>query len=739
MENPGHRLKIRWCILVMALMILMAGFSLSVCAQEPQGKNDREWIINADELQVDKPNDTYIGIGNVTISSEGRTLTADRIQYDNANRIATAEGNVRLISNGDWLQGDHLRIHLDTEVGQLTGGTLFSSENHLYLSSEKIHKTGPNTYWAQKAVLTSCDGDRPAWRISANDLKITVEGYGFAKHAAFWARRVPVLYSPFLAFPVKIKRQTGLLTPQMGYSSRKGTEYLQPFFWAINQSSDATVYGHTMSERGIRAGVEYRYKLSEASSGILLAEGLRDDKVDDGTGTSSEDWGYGDDPIRPNEERYWLRGKVNQELPADFKAKLDIDVVSDQDYLHEFKNGLFGFTNTRDNFINTFGRDVDDYTDSVRTNKLNVSRGWSKYALNMDLIWNDDVVKRQQKETDNTLNQMPKVSFKGTRQPAGPTPLFFDLTSSYTHFYRQDGDRGHRADLYPRLYYPLYVLQGVSLEPSVGFRQTAWRIDEENQESDETYHRALYDIGFNAKTEFYRVFGWQRGGYDRLKHAITPELDYIYIPETKREWPKFDSIDNIKRKNLVTLNLINNMTLRKPTIRDGETVAHDYLQFLRFKLSQSFDIHKYNEEDPEPFSDLGMELDLTPGRVIRVDAEADWSLYDTHFNTASVLTRLWNRRGDSIEARYSYTREGKSGATETIDNIRLLGNLVVTRQWSLRAGYEFNREDQEVIETRVGATYQSQCWALDLDFSEEGDDRRYTFMIHLSGLGGFGN
>lgn len=715
-------------------------------AQSPSTEDNEAWTISADELHYDDTTNSYTGIGHVSISRTNRTLTADRIRVDQSTNQASAEGNVRLISNGDWLEGEYLHIDLTTEAGELINGSLFSAPNHLYLTGEKIQKTGPDSYQAEKATLTSCDSERPAWKITANDLKITVEGYGFAKHAALWARRVPVMYTPFLAFPVKLERQTGLLTPQLGQSNRKGTEYLQPFYWAINRSSDATLYGHWMSERGWRTGLEYRYMLSPESLGTLLADGFTDSKVDDGTGDSSEDWGYtGDSVLRPNEDRYWVRAKINQELPADFKAKLDIDWVSDQDYLHEFKSGLYGYAETNQAFIETFGRDLDDYTDHVRTNRLNISRSWNRYALNMDLRWNDDVIKRRQAETDKTLHQLPALTFNGTRQQMGGWPFYYDLTSSYTYFYRQDGDRGQRADLHPRVYYPFFILQGISLEPSVGVRQTSWRVDEGEEGTSAiaggNYHRSIYDLELNAKTEFYKTFDWKMGGFDRLKHAITPELDYIYIPEDDQsDLPYFDSLDRIERENLVTLGITNTLTLRQPRQSPPATATkYDYQTFLRFKLSQGFDIYKHNENDPEPFTDLEAELDVTPGRWINIDSDAAWSLYDQQFNAYNVTARLWDRRGDRLDLTYCYTRENSEESIEAVDSIQLGGRLTVTDRFTLRGTYELNREDEEEILTSVGLSYQSQCWAVDLDVTVEEEDRSYTAMIHLFGLGSFGN
>ena len=102
-----------------------------------------------------------------------------------------------------------------------------------------------------------------------------------------WAKKMPVMYTPYFYYPARKKRQTGLLLPEAGISDRWGIYYNQPFFWAIDKSSDATFYGQYMDKRGLRPGVEYRYYLDDWSKGTWMVDGLFDKKVDDGIGDAS--------------------------------------------------------------------------------------------------------------------------------------------------------------------------------------------------------------------------------------------------------------------------------------------------------------------------------------------------------------------------------------------------------------------------------------------------------------------
>jgi LPS-assembly protein len=737
-------------IRLLTLRRLVAGIVMALCAllghppdlhaSDDEAAANDPWQINADKIDYDQRLDTYVAEGHVVVSRKGKELSADTVHLNQKDQEALAIGNVRLVSGKDILSGRELRLNLASETGEITDGSLFIFQNHLYLSGDLIRKTGPQTFTADRITVTACDGPDPDWKITGQDLKVTIEGYGFAKHTALWAGNVPLLYSPYLIFPVKLKRQSGLLMPEIGYSERKGGQYLQPLYWAINDHSDATLYAHYMSERGVRTGIEYRYMLSDRSMGALFAEGFTDNQIDDGTQDASEQWGYEDDAVlRPNDDRYWVRMKHDQDLFGGLTAKLDLDVVSDQDYLHEFNTGFNGFNATQDYFRNTFGRDIDDEIDSVRLNRLNVNRSWNHYTFNSDLRWYDDVIKRRQGARDDTLRQMPAITFDGAQQPVGNGPLYFDLASSYVYHYRINGTSGQRVDLYPRLYLPMQLFNALTVAPSVGMRATSWYLYHDEEAPEETqaqFYRTLYDVKIDTSTEFYRLFNGSMDADGQIKHSITPQVVYEYIPDTDQsDLPELDDADRIERTNLITYSLTNTLTARSAKKNsDGQTDL-SYHTFLRFKLAQSFDINKDNDNDPQPFSDVAAELDITPARYIRLDADAAWSIYDNEVTTFSSALTLFDSRSDSLTADYRYSRESSPGAENGVQAIGVTGALKVNDRWRLRGTYERNLYDHKDIESSFGFSYQAQCWGVDFDYTVEEDDRSYEVMFHLLSFG----
>jgi len=736
--------------LVLLALIMVSGNAMAKDQIDPFSDDPSvPWHIVADEISYDDKANVYVGRGNVTITKKDKNLSADYVRFDQKTMNVFAQGRVIMTVGENILTGTKMDMNLNAETGTVYDGTIFLQENHYIIKGDKIEKIGKDSYAADKAIVTTCDGDRPAWKITGRNLKITVEGYGTVKHAALWAKKIPVLYTPFLVFPVKLERQTGLLAPQFGFSDRKGTEYLQPFYWAINESSDATFYAHYMSDRGEKLGAEYRYILDEQSKGTLMYDFLDDRQVDDGS-TGSEKWGYeGDSELRPNSDRYWFRMKQDQALPRGFFARLDMDIVSDQDYFHEFKAGYTGFDEVDAYFIKEFGRGFDAYDDPVRLNRLNVSKYWSLYSLNAELRWYDDVIARRQKETDTTLQRMPVITFAGSKQTLLDSPLYFDLASEYTYFYSEDGSRQHRADIYPRLYLPYSYKHYFTIEPSVGVRETVWHFDKEEYQSSDKQNlsREMYDLKVDLVSEIYNIFQFHGKTIEGIKHIIRPNIVYGYIPEKDQsDLPSLDDIDRILKKNLITYSLTNTLISKVKKHTEGNTghledepadkrtdepPVYDYNEFLRFKLEQSYDIDKEKEDDPEPFSPIHGELELNPKIYLSLRADADWSTYDNNFRSQNISAALRDLRGDRLYVGYRYERD----ISETVyTDVR----AKISDTLETYGEYERNIFDGRDLKYGFGVLYHTQCWSFDSGLIKEGDDFSFIFMIKLYGIGEIG-
>lgn len=755
-----------WFTLLIALVSGSSAFAGGLSLSRDPGF---PYHVKADALSYDELTKTYTARGHVTITRGDQVLSADAVELNMETMDVRAFGNVRFQSGQDRLEGERVDMNLDAGTGILYEGSLFIKESHFYISGAEIEKSGDASYHIADGCFTTCDGDSPAWQIKAKDATVEVEGYGKLKRAAFYAKSVPLIYMPYLLFPTSTKRQTGFLIPQYSQSNKKGFEYSQPFFWALSENADATLYETYMSHRGFKHGVEFRYALSPRDGGAAMFDYLNDRERDDGTGSGFQ--GYtGDDEDRTNKGRWWFRAKADQELVAGFNAKLDLDVVSDQDYLREFKTGYSGFRASDDYFEKQFGRDLDDHTETVRLNQLNINRNWSLFSLNTDLRWYDDVIIRKNDDPDPTMQRLPHIRFDGAKQTLFSLPLYFDLESSCDYLWRDHGARGYIASLHPRFYYPFRILKYFDFEPSAGFRETIWYIEKFEDEPLGSGNRfssnEAPDFKADLSTDVTRVFHMDGKSLSKLKHSIRPQVvyNYVHVP-SESDRPNFagadpsesyleddwvyDSDNALKDVNLITYSITNFFSTKslKPEKTDkGEQPdataeksppSHEYNDFCRVRFSQSYNINKAGSDSgdkrKQPFSDIRGEIELRPHRHLNLDGDVSWNAYDTDFTSYNALLAVSDKRGDRAWVDYRYTRD-------CCKNIRTRLLAQLFGPFSATWEYDRNLKDSKAEKMTVGLRYAHQCWSLAISYTDdrEIDEQKYFVEIGLVGLGQIG-
>ncbi len=732
------------CRLGIVLVVIIFPSGRAHCFSTSLPTQKVSWHIQARQVSYEDKRKLYIAENDVLITGGKTRLEADYVEFSDITKDAFARGNVLFISGKDTITCKSMNVNLSSETGTIKQGTIFIQDGNYYISGEKLRKTGAFTYDAQKGSITTCEGNTPDWKITGKEIEVTVDGYGHARHATLWVKKMPTLYAPYFIFPAKTTRQTGLLMPMAGYSDQMGFEYRQPLFLALSDNTDATLYPYYMSDRGVMLSGEYRYVLSPESKGMIMMSHLKDETIGN-EADENQDYNISGTPDRTNHDRYWFRMKHDQTLWYGFNAKLDMDYVSDMDYLRTFTDGFTGFHSTDEAFETMFGRDLDEETDYTRKNSLLVTKNWFSYSLNIEALWYDNIKARQTDTDDTTLQTLPSIEFFAVRQKiAQDFELYYTMDSEFTSFYRQDTTHtavtGRRVDIHPIVYYPRMLGKSFFLEPYAGVRGTLWDTDDftdSDGDDSNTRIRGLYEVGMALSTTLSRVFTLDMDFAEKIQHKIVPRLEYDYIPYVDQQnLPYFDALDNISEKNIITWSLTNTFTARNTiTDENGEESRAVYRELFWFKLSQGYNIRYERDGDhaeDDPWQDLTLEYEFNPVKYLQADGTIAFDPNNNHFTTIEVGSTVSDNRGDSLYISYRYSKND-SHTWKTILTTNLVPDI-------LGAYYSVERdlEDRKTIETGAGISINRPCWGLDLMFKDESADKSFAFMVTLKGIGEFG-
>lgn len=599
---------------------LLASFcGVSAVAADPARSDDREERVEVsaqDSIEVRGAGDTIRATGNVEIRRGESVFGADSVEFDRLRQTLRARGSVYLRDPRYRLQASGLEMDLADETGTMLDADVFIEDGNLSVSGSRVEKSAGQTYVVEDGRLTTClcEGDTPPWRIGAREIRLGQDGRAAADDVTFYVYDVPVLYLPYATFPSVAARATGLLSPSFGWSDSGGLRYRQPFFWAVNENSDATV--NLALESRTRAGVtgQYRAVLDAGTDGRLdlayfneRVHGVR----------SVEDERIADATVPAN--RWSVRLTHRHRAPSGWATFSDAALYSDSFVTRE----LMDFTE--------LGADERRRARVSRSSPSRLGFYWhqSGVTLRGQLDYLQDLVQPRQR----ALHRVPHIVFGGARHLGGGLDLGWDAT--VTRYVRERLADGLRIDIRPELTWPVTLGRHFRLASSVALRETLYRLDsvegrfaaardDHSGQLARNSSRELVEFRSTLSTSLSRVYEGELGAWSRFRHVVEPAVQYLFIPSTdQRHLPVWDGIDRINRRNLLTLSLTNRFWARRgpgapevandPAAGDRTGVGGPAVvtRFAQARVAASLDLDKARRGSGR-LSDLDIDLGVHP-------------------------------------------------------------------------------------------------------------------------------
>lgn len=709
------------------------------------------WEITADRLIHRQKPETVTAEGNVVLlraagTAEEMRLTADWLFFSATDRLIKARGHVFLDTGEEKINADSVEISLEEENGVLHHTSIKIPGNSLTFLGDSARKTGPYTYSIENGFVTACPyeaGKSPPWSIHAADTELTVEGYAALKNVTFHIKDVPVFYSPYLILPAKTARQSGFLFPEVSHSERNGMGIIAPIFVNLSASSDATLYPGYFSQRGGFAGAEFRYIAGPGSAGTFRVNYL-DDRQQDSAADDFNNDGY----YRQTRDRYWLRAKADQRLSNSVTAKLDLDVVSDRDYLQEYRDGIVGFDQSNADFLKNYHRDLQEASIPFRQSSLQATKTWNDSLAGVEMQAVKDVWGVPTATTP--LQVLPRLVGAGVL-PLGQLPFASQLLwqSEYVNYWRHDGDGGQRLQLAPQLVENLPFSSWLEGSMLAGINETLYMPKVYGDNTMDQPHSALQDrtlwsFGTTLGTSLSRYYRNFLGKGAGLLHLLRPEVEYSYIPGKNQDaLPNLDSQDRIAARNWLQYGVTNYFRLA-----ESENGTLHNRKFARIRLTQIYDLKEARRdlsagEKRYPFSDLWLQSAVYPNSTVDLGYDATWSIqgegvtsYDLtmrwHGSARGSLTvDYWYRKDREQEAPYFH----RQGPTMSAQALSLAGNFALTDQLRLKGSLNHSFTNSQTRETDLQLIYAPSCWAMEAQYTKSLNDQRVAVLFSLAGLG----
>jgi len=153
--------------------------------------------LNGDIVEYSIDGNKITAQGNVVVINKDMDLTCDRIEFSRDTNMAYATGNVRLVmKKGDSSEmvGEKLTFNFKTMEGSFDGAKIYAKPYYGY--GKKVFKVGENHMRMEDDYITTCDLDKPHYRLASKKMDIYPGEKLVARSIRMLIGNLPMLYLP---------------------------------------------------------------------------------------------------------------------------------------------------------------------------------------------------------------------------------------------------------------------------------------------------------------------------------------------------------------------------------------------------------------------------------------------------------------------------------------------------------------------------------------------------------------
>ncbi|EQB2602353.1 LPS assembly protein LptD [Aeromonas salmonicida] len=719
--------------------------------------------VDADRLEA-KQGGTAVYQGDVKVRQGVRKFDSDYAELDQKSRDVIAIGNIYYNDGQITVTSDKtLKSNLDTKNSELEEGKYQVHGSPVRGSADRVTMTNNNqNITLEGAQYTTCPPGQEVWTLKAGSIDIDqTEVFGEAWNASLWLYDYPVFYFPYINFPIKDERKTGLLYPGYTQSSKNGMDITQPFYWNIAPNYDATITSRFMDRRGLMEQVEFRYMPDPAHAGSLYFENLADDKQYDETPSLNEKLSDG--------HRYLLNAR-HTSLFADNAMRVSIDYTKvrdrDYNYFNDFspKVGTQVENQLQQSLMAGYFQQNWNLNTEVRTYQILLASAQQPHELMprinhnyyhqgnwYDLAWNTEVTRFGYNNTQASAQNLGDA-YTGTRVYTAPT-LTMPLID----------EAGYYLDSQYKLMYTRYD-QEVPDNMSTTFTKRFTPEGASGVTLDEgIITRTLPSFRLKGGMTFERNQDWFGGDANQ---TLEPEFQYLYVPykdqdnigvydsTTMRQDyyslfsdRRYAGLDRISDSNRVSVGV---------TSRVYDDAGDER---IRLAVAQAFDfvaprVKLYPSESlaTNTRSPLSFEGDAKINEQWFAHAGAQYDMDQSEISSAN--SALEYRREKLIsQLNYRFVRNANYDLSNTnqVADLNQVGMLLTTPlndQWHLYGGYYRDLDQGVNVDRKVGLKYDSCCWSINFNLEwvntpdnvtmRPTSERSLGIQFEMKGLGSVG-
>lgn len=577
-------------------------------------------------------------VGDVHLIQGNKQLKADKadIFRDDAKKQVErvfATGNVQILEPGiriDGSTGEYL-VATDKRIVQNSKYRIYSKQ--LRGEADQLTAIGSTKLELKNASYTTCSPHNSIWRVKGTTLKLNKEtGRGEIYNGRLFIKRYPILYFPYMNFPIDSRRQTGFLQPTMGYRSEHGMIVTTPWYWNLAPNVDATITPRFMSQRGAEFQEEVRY-ISDVTNGHYKGAFIAHDKRYEISKPKRLAYhpGKKDDDkrlqaLRANGGmRYYFQVKNDTKINKNWSTDLDFNYTNDDNYFTDLDSDIFQ-SNQTSLLQNITVKNANSFASS--------SIQFQKYQI---------IYPFTESVASEAYRYYPRIKIAPRRlnfynfQYTNP----IDITK-YAHA-SKTATIGHRYHMVPTLAYPI-THPGWEVKPQVRLDVVKYNVKQPTVSPG----RAIPQYSVDSKLIFERDLKLSNNLFTQ---TLEPRIYYLFVPfKNQDNIPTFDtkaygaSYEQLFRPN--SFNGFDRIAnANQATLGLSSSFYEFYTGFerLRLNVAQSYYFKKRRFVDPKTAvkhkSNIHGTAEYYLHRGLSANTQVQWTPHKKEIESWSVGTK----------------------------------------------------------------------------------------------------
>ncbi|MDD3374980.1 MAG: LPS assembly protein LptD [Candidatus Omnitrophica bacterium] len=642
--------------------------------------------IDGDNVELMQDENKVVVDGNVSMVKGDTRLTCDRVEYYHKDKKAFAQGNVVLSNPKGQISGENLIFNFDTMTGEFSEAKIISAP--YYGRGEKISKVGENHMVMTQGYITTCDLDKPHYKMKAKRIDVYPGEKAQARSLRMIIGKLPIVYFPQFTQVLNDTEPRVVYTP--GYDKDWGIFLLSAWRYYFNENFKGNIHLDIREKKDFASGFDVDYKVPGYGEGLIKTYYMNERNI-----TSDRFW---DDRLDPTVERERFKAEWRHKWRIDETSNLVLQYykLSDNEFLKDY-------------FSREYDKDPNPETYFLFTKNLNKG------------IFSFRVDKRVNRFV-SSVERLPEIGYDMTNQEVGNTGLYFQSRNLFSNLSYPEASPSDvrkdtiRIDSVNSLSLPRKI-GFLDFTPSIGQRETFYT--KTKDDSQRNIVRSIFEAGATLSTKFYKTFDVEADVWgveiDRLRHIITPTVAYLYRNEPSFPGSKlnvFDAgIDSIESAHKIEFSLENKLQ----TKRDGQNV-----DLLRFITSTDFLL----KEDPGSgsFNNIKTDLEFRPTEWLTFYSDSDYDVQEEQIVSSNF--EIYVNSGD----KWSFGL-GKRYHVDVDDQITAQLQYVINPKWRFRVYERFDVGSGTQKEQEYTVTRDLHCWEMDISFNETRDQGSEIWMV----------